>query len=147
MKFNNILFLFASVVSAAYKIKILETSIFHFFPSLKLHHVVIIEDSGSVGAIDFTPIDQRKLKTIGKLFLGFNVPAQIRIVPITDVEFNDNIGLIKKWEKNSQIDNIDLKNKKLIELLKDWKNDSMNLYCHNCQHFSHFLRKRITTDS
>lgn len=147
MKFNNVLFLFLFVrmVSSVYKMKILETSIFHFFPSLKLHHVVIIEDSGVLHAVDFTPIDQRKLKTIGKLFLGFNVPAEIRVVSISDVEFNDNRGLIKKWEKNSGTNNIGLKNKKinkLVDLLQDWKNDSMNLYCHNCQHFSNFLRKQ-----
>jgi hypothetical protein len=145
MRFN-ILFLVISIVYAGYKITILETSILHFFPQLKLHHVIVLEDedSGSIEAVDFTPIFQRNLTTIGKLFLGFSVPAEIRFLPILKKDITNKKGLLEKWEKNGGI-NVGSKNKKTMNLLKEWKNDSMNLYCHNCQHFSYFLKKRVTT--
>jgi hypothetical protein len=146
--FCNILFLFISIVFAAYKIKVLETPVLHFFPILKLHHIIIIEDeeSGAIEAVDFTPINQKSLKTIGKLFLGLNVPAEIRVLPILKTDLSNSKKLVESLEKASGT-NIVSKNKKIHKFLKEWKNDSMNLYCHNCQHFSWFLKKRITSDS
>ena len=148
MMLFNILFLFISIGFSAYKVKILETPVLHFFPILKLHHVVIIEDeeSGSIEAVDFTPINQKRLKTIGKLFLGLNVPAEIRVLPILKKDLSNSKKLVESLEKASGM-NISCKNKKIMSFLEEWKNDSMNLYCHNCQHFSWFLKKRITSDS
>ena len=130
MKFN-ILFIFASVVFASYKVKVLETSILHFFPSLKLHHIIIIEDEKyrSIQAVDFTPINQQSLKTIGKLFLGFNVPAEIRFLPILQKELLDTKELIEKWEKSNWT-STKCENNNLLSFFSNWKNDSMNLYFH-----------------
>jgi len=140
-----LLFLFTSRGFATYKITILETPILHFFPRLKLHHVVIIEDeeSGSIEAVDFTPLDQRNLKTIGKLFLGLNVPAEIRILTILKKDITNTKSLIEQWE-NASLEKIGSRNKKIENLLKEWKNDSMNLYCHNCQHFSRFVKRNLS---
>lgn len=140
----NVLFLFISMVFAAYKIKVLETPILHFFPGMKLHHVVILEDedSGSIEAIDFTPLNQKSLKTIGKLFLGYNVPAEIRVLSISKEDISNSKNLVENLEKTS-VEKNGCKNNKTLALLAQWKNDSMNLYCHNCQHFSWFLKKRI----
>jgi hypothetical protein len=148
MMLLNILFLFVSIGFSAYKVKILETPVLHFFPILKLHHVIIIEDeeSGSMEAFDFTPINQKSFKTIGKLFLGLNVPAEIRVLSILKKDLSNKKSLVESLEKASAM-NISSKNKKIMIFLKEWKNDSMNLYCHNCQHFSGFLKKRITSDS
>jgi hypothetical protein len=144
MSFFNILFIFIGIGFSAYKIKIYETPILHFLPGFKLHHVIVIEDedTGLLEAVDFTPINQRNLKTVGKLFLGINVPAEIRIVSIDRNEMKDPEKLVEKLEKVGTKNSS--KNKKITSLIREWKNESMNLYFHNCQHFSYFLKKRVT---
>lgn len=128
--FHKVLFILASV-TAMYNVRVL-----HFLPQLKLHHVVVIKDK-SMYAIDFTPINQSEFFTIGKLFLGQNVPAKIRVIPLQNSSFDNEESLIAEWnhlrENSYTYDN--------VSLFKGWKNDSMNLYFHNCHHFSEFLQE------
>ena len=145
MKYNLLLYFFSSVL-ASYRIHVLETPILDFLPNLKLHHVVILEKDNRVYAVDFTPTGKRDLKTVVRLLLGFSEPAEIRFLPIANVDFTDKKAIIKKWENLRDAKQMTKKNKKEFEdLFKDWKNDSMNMYCHNCQHFSHFVKRKIFT--
>ena len=118
-------------------LKILKTPIFHFLPQLKLHHVVLIKN-GSIYAVDFTPINQTEFTTLKRLFLGKNVPAEIRVVPIHYASFENEEEIISEWVKMRE------KPKKQIEphilsFFENWENKTMNLYFHNCQHFSRFI--------
>ena len=148
MKYNLLLF-FLSCVLASYRINILETPILDFLPNLKLHHVVVLEKDNRIYAVDFTPTGKRDFKTVARLLLGFSEPAEIRFLPITKVDFSDKKALIKKWEnmrdEKKTTWKSDKNKKEVVNLLKEWKNDSMNMYCHNCQHFSHFVRRKVLT--
>lgn len=143
MKYNVLLYFLSSVL-ASYRITILETPVLDFLPNLKLHHVVILEKNNNMYAVDFTPTGKRDFKTISKLLLGFNQPAEIRFLKITKMDFTDKNALIKKWE-NMRDTTKKTNPKEIVELFKEWKNDSMNMYCHNCQHFSHFVKHKIFT--
>jgi hypothetical protein len=143
MKYN-LLFYLLGLALASYRINVLHTPIFDFLPRLKLHHVVILKKDSSIYAVDFTPIRQGSLVTSLKFFLGFNEPAEIRVISIKKVDFNDTKTLINVWKNIKDDCTYSLeKNNDLLTILRDWKNDSMNLYCHNCQHFSHFVKKKI----
>lgn len=149
MKYNLLLYFLSSVL-ASYRIHVLETPILDFLPNLKLHHVVILEKDNRVYAVDFTPTGKRDFKTVARLLLGFSEPAEIRFLPITNVDFADKKALIKKWEnirdiKPGKYAKLDKNKKEIVNLLKDWKNDSVNMYCHNCQHFSHFVKRKVFT--
>lgn len=116
--------------------KILKTPILHFIPQLKLHHVIVIKENDTLlFAVDFTPINQSDFHTLKKLLLGKNVPAEIRIVPIYNVSFENNNQIILEWEnkKEKRINLID------FPIFEEWNNKTMNLYNHNCQHFSNFF--------
>lgn len=123
---------------AASIIRILKTPMLEFLPQLKLHHVVVLKENSSMYAIDFTPINQTSFQTMKKLFLGHSVPAEIRIVPIYNASFHDEKSLIKEWEKSI------VREKRIY--IEGWNNETMNLYEHNCQHFSRFIMKKISHD-
>jgi len=116
--------------------RILYSSALHFLPALKLHHIVLVSnnDGNKVIAIDFTPINQTSFSTLSKLLLGFNVPAEIRMIHLDGSHFLDtDETLIEKWIKKNEI----LSNAHAIASIKmDGWNSDMNLYTHNCQHFS-----------
>jgi len=79
------------------KPRILYTPVFHFAPSIKQHHVVIVPGShNAVYAFDFTPINQGDFKTQLGLIMGFSVPGEIRILRIPDA--TGDVDIIKKWE-------------------------------------------------
>ena len=120
--------LFCCAVS---KYRIQTTSIFHFLPQLKLHHIVLINDDKDMLAIDFTPINQTNPVTQIKLAFGKNVPAEIRVRKMK--EWN-----LQEWSKAPLID---IKTVSILENIdiEDWT--KMNLYKHNCQHFSKELIK------
>jgi hypothetical protein len=146
------------------RIKVIHTSILNFVPQLKLHHVVVIPeaDNKNIYIADFSPINQTNLYTLTKLIFGFSVPAEIRLRHINLSKFNltlnniDNIVnhkfLIDTWYNTTTPNYIlsqkvtdqifkKIKNKKIknfIAHIKKW-NSSMNLYSHNCQHFSSFV--------
>jgi hypothetical protein len=149
----HLLFLLYIVKSQIF-LKILQTSILHFIPSIKLHHIVLLSDNPRhhLYTLDFTPINQTRRSTLFKMLLGRNVPAEIRLrYIITNMENTDTI--IEKWdninkvtpEKSSQltitvyntIENTEIKN--IIHKSFNWQH-YMNLYNHNCQHFSHYVK-------
>lgn len=123
--------------------RILYSSALHFWPALKIHHIVLFSNHNGdkVVAMDFTPINQTSFTTLSKLFLGYDVPAEIRVVYLKDSYFLDTDSLlIDKWAKNIQ-------NMKSIEYVKidEWKSE-MNLYRHNCQHFSKWANTLVDTN-
>ena len=118
--------------------RILYSSALHFLPNLKLHHIVLCSNyqDNKVYAIDFTPINQTHFSTLSKLLLGHNVPAEIRVVYLEDSQFLDkDEKLIEKWEKNKNI-------VYSTYTSKNW-NNKMNLYTHNCQHFSKWITSLV----
>ena len=150
--------------------RILKTSILHFFPSIKLHHIILLSDKPKhhVYTLDFTPINQTNITTLMKLLLGQNVDAEIRLRHIktdnggdicnvnNNNEINNKIDttFVEKWSSMNNLNekmskqltkntynNID--NKQIQNIVKSsflW-NEYMNLYYHNCQHFSKYVYK------
>lgn len=145
-----------------YNLKLIKTPILNFIPFLKLHHIVLLSSKAKDGsyAIDFSPFYQSNKKTLFKLFLGKNVDAEIRIRFIPNNINNDDKNIIDYWYNSNSIIPYESKNKS-IEILSNMCNenclckdenmqhifknimnewsDSMNLYNHNCQHFSSFV--------
>ena len=99
-------------------VQILYTPIFRFFP-IK-HHVVLLDKY----AIDFTPVDQPKIKW--KLLLGKNVKGEVRI---------------RNQYLNESLSSVDPKIKSIVKKLFIWGEKDMNLYTRNCQHFSSYAKK------
>jgi len=149
--------LLISIVKSHLSFRILQTSILHFIPAIKLHHIILLSDNPKehLYTLDFTPINQTHTSTLIKMVLAQNVPAEIRLRYITtNIENIDTI--IEKWDKMNKlygisskqltndfytkIKNEDIKN--IIEQSFEWK-EYMNLYTHNCQHFSQYV-KNIT---
>lgn len=147
-----------------FRMKILHTPILSFLSVLKLHHIVILETNHNVinknnvkdtYLIDFSPINQKHIKTLLSLLFARNVLGEIRIRHIINNEKTDNM-MIEEWdqinnmyENESQIlsDKIysNIKHdplKNIINEIKLW-NIQMNLYKHNCQHFSSHVKKII----
>ena len=154
--------------------RILKTSILHFFPNIKLHHIILLSENPThhVYTLDFTPINQTNITTLMKLLLGQNVDAEVRLryiktdngCDICSINNNNEIdnkidnkidtAFVEKWdsinklnEKNSKqltkntYNNIDIDNTQLRNIVKStflW-HEYMNLYNHNCQHFSKYV--------
>ena len=154
-KYNLIVFLLFIVCHhSQITFRILQSSILHFIPSIKLHHIVLLSDKPEhhLYTLDFTPINQTQRSTLFKMLLGRNVPAEIRVrYIITNIINTDEI--IQQWdnmnkvtpEKSFQmtrtvyntIENTEIKN--IIHKSFNWQH-YMNLYNHNCQHFSHYVK-------
>lgn len=131
-------------------IRILYTSILNFLPQLKLHHILLFSSRRYFYTVDFSPINQTEMKTLTKLFLGENVPAEIRIRSIKNTQQTDN-DLILQWnhlnENLTYLESETLTEKtfhqiydqNIKEKIKQIRNypKIMNLYHQNCQHFSH----------
>jgi len=149
----HLLFLLYIVKSHIF-LKILQTSILHFIPSIKLHHIVLLSDNPRhhLYTLDFTPINQTHHSTLLKMVLARNVPAEIRLrYIITNMENTDTI--IEKWDNMNKVhydisyqltksfyNNIQNKEiKDIITQSFNWK-PYMNLYNHNCQHFSDYVK-------
>jgi len=136
---------------------IIQSSVLHFIPSIKLHHIVLLSDKPKyhVYTLDFTPINQTKPTTLAKLLFAHNVPAEVRLRYIeTAIENNETI--IEKWHLMNKVDqhssyklsqyvynkiyNKQIKN--IIDVAFEWL-PYMNLYNHNCQHFSKYIVNNI----
>jgi len=139
--------------------RILKPAILNFLPSVKLHHIILLSENPShhVYTLDFTPINQTNITTLVKLLLGQNVDAEVRLRYIksdnggdicsdnTFVEKWDNINKLnekmsKQLSKNTYNT---INNKQLQHIIKSsflW-HEYMNLYNHNCQHFSKYIYK------
>jgi len=137
--------------------RIIQSSILHFIPSIKLHHIVLLSDDPKryLYTLDFTPINQTQTSTLVKMLFAKNVPAEIRLRYIyTNMQNIDNI--IQQWDYMNQVNEEssmkltnkfynNIKNKQIKNIIAssfEWQ-PYMNLYNHNCQHFSHYV-KNIT---
>jgi hypothetical protein len=116
--------------------------------------------------LDFTPINQTNITTLVKLLFGQNVDAEVRLRYIktdnydknwlnTDYNVIDNTiddTFVKEWDSINKLNekmskqitkNIynSVKNKQINNIIKSsfiWS-EYMNLYHHNCQHFSKYM--------
>jgi len=122
------------------------TAIISFMPNLKLHDIIVIYkiNSKSIITIDYTPSLQDNTNGLIDLLSGKNVPAHIRIRKLNSWDLD-------KWyqTKPVSIDNIYDSNlrKHLLTIQNNWnkKETGMNLYKHNCKHFSHFIMNYLST--
>lgn len=131
-----------------YHYRIIKTPVFHFTKYVKQHHIVIVQDIHSkkpgLYAIDFTPEKQNNWKTLLQLLFGMNVPANIRVKYIYgSVTLEDCDEKIQDYWTRSSIP-LDPPQKYIpVDKIKRdseyrWKDPGyMNLYTHNCQHFSY----------
>jgi hypothetical protein len=130
-----LIFYFGNTVYSL-RTRIIKTSILHFAPSIKQHHIVIIEKYNRIlCAVDFTPINQSNSRTLASLVLGRDVPAEVRFKNIIGVDFFDDDGIIEQWLTKPSIDF----DSSVFPELRTWNGTTMNLYTHNCQHFSAFM--------
>ena len=116
-------------------IRILRTPVIHWLPTIKPHHIVLYargelgkqrEEHNPTYAVDFTPVKQGSLSTQVLLLLGCNVPAQIRIRAV------DNLDIMNDSDETA-LEKI-LSPSTPAEYLSTWP--TMNMYMRNCQHFS-----------
>ena len=124
-------------------IRIIRTPVIHWLPTIKAHHIVLYadethgteaeheqgkqrEEHNPTYAVDFTPVKQGSLSTHVLLLLGRNVPAQIRIRAV------DNLDIMNDSDETA-LEKI-LYPSTPAEYLSTWP--TMNMYARNCQHFS-----------
>jgi len=135
-------------------IRIIHSSILHFVPSIKLHHIVLLTDKPKnyVYTLDFTPINQTYPSTLLKMILAQNVPGEVRLRYI-DSNIENNETIIQEWHNMNKVGHDDssklsksihskISNKQLQNIINvafKWE-PYMNLYKHNCQHFSHYVK-------
>jgi hypothetical protein len=155
------LLLFLLYVASSYQshitFRIIQSSILHFVPSIKLHHIVLLSDKPEnyVYTLDFTPINQTYPSTLLKMILAQNVPAEVRLRYI-DSNIENNETIIQEWDNMNKVDHNDstklskfVYNKIYDKQLKNIINGAfkwepyMNLYKHNCQHFSHYVKNIV----
>lgn len=118
--------------------RIIKTAVVHFAPSIKQHHIVVIEKYNRIlCAVDFSPINQSDLRTLADLVLGRDVPAEVRVKNVIGVDFYDDERIVEQWLLGSSI--ASGSSSSAFPELRTWNGSSMNLYTHNCQHFSAFM--------
>ena len=160
LSYNN-LFVFLLFIALSQQnfitFRIIQSSALHFLPIIKLHHIVLLTDNPKkyVYTLDFTPINQTQSGTLLKLLFAQNVTGEVRLRYIeTNIENNDFI--IQKWSDMNKIDEHEsfqltkkvynkIYNKKIHNIVTTsflWLH-YMNLYDHNCQHFSRYVKKNI----
>jgi hypothetical protein len=136
-------------VCSSIRIRIVNAPFIEYLPSAKLHHIVVVsEDEQNVPyySVDFSPVGNTFPRTPLRLLLGQSVPAEIRICVFDKELTNDEIvntvfsntcvkeNMLQKMKQNSP------EIYEYIQRVHDWE-CRMNLYTHNCQHFSVFARK------
>jgi len=115
--------------------RIIKTAILNCAPQIKQHHIVIVEEYNRIlYAVDFTPLNQSSSETLTKLVLGRDVPAEVRVKYITNTDFYNDQGIIEQWLLKPCISSP-------FPQIENWDSSTMNLYTHNCQHFSSFMIK------
>jgi hypothetical protein len=144
--------------------RIIRSPIFNFFPQFKQHHLILLSNDAIAKdrdfyLIDFTPVNQTLHKRTLSLLSGKNVPAEVRVRYLNNLTTttNNDDEIISLWDKslvNTQITGLiyesmeDQEIKNITEKLLAWKldkNQTMNLYTRNCQHFSGFAKKVVFT--
>ena len=155
--FINIFF-----VVCKFQMRIMRTAIFNFLPQLKQHHLVLLSKNDGVYSIDFTPAEDRtRSKILLNLLLGRDVAGEMRLRFIENANINDDEKIMSIWDKPlTEIESRQLSNsiyksikdnqiKDIVDKLLSWKSDknqTMNLYVRNCQHFSRYAKKIIPTN-
>jgi hypothetical protein len=140
----------------------MRTAIFNFLPQLKQHHLVLLSKNDGVYSIDFTPAEDRtRSKILLNLLLGRDVAGEMRLRFIENANINDDEKIVSIWDKPlTEIESRQLSNsiyksikdnqiKDIVDKLLSWKSDknqTMNLYVRNCQHFSRYAKKIIPTN-
>jgi hypothetical protein len=120
-------------LSCSLRTRIIKTAILNFAPQIKQHHIVIVEEYNRIlYAVDFTPKNQSSSETLTKLVLGRDVPAEVRVKYITNTDFYNDEGIVRQWLLKPCIPSP-------FPQIDNWDSDTMNLYTHNCQHFSSYL--------
>ena len=136
---------------------VLHSSALHFMPFIKQHHIFVFTDKPQyyVYTLDFSPFNQKNVSILLQMLFARNVPGEIRLRHvITNIENSDRI--IEQWNKMNRVDALSswklskniynkIRNpqiKAIVDKSLTWP-PYMNLYNHNCQHFSHFV-KNIT---
>jgi phage FluMu protein gp41 len=142
----------------------LYSSVIPFLPQLKAHHIVLIstQQKNNAYTIDFSPLPIDSSFMQAQLYLLFagNVQGEIRVRHIENAYSKDDKEIISEWEKVNDLysnGNGDISQKlsnqviasikdadviTLLDKIKKW-NTTMNLYTHNCQHFSKFVNDII----
>jgi hypothetical protein len=138
--------------------RVLHSSALHFMPFIRQHHIFVFSDKPQyyVYTLDFSPINQKNASVLLDMLFARNVPGEIRLRQVMINIENDDM-IIQKWNKMNEADalsswilskNIYLKIrnpqiKTIVDKSLTWQ-PYMNLYTHNCQHFSRFV-KNITS--
>jgi len=140
------------------RMKIINTPVLIHIPSPRLHEIIILESHHTKEkfAIDFTPI--RSTFTTLSLFLGKNVPAEVRVREIpeeVDISNTQELLSILSKTKEEKINELThpffcFKTRSVIlqnflskaVSFKDFEknNFTMNLYTRNCRHFSNHVK-------
>jgi len=148
--------------------RILKTAILNFLPTVKLHHIILLSENPNhhVYTLDFTPINQTNITTLVKLLFGQNVDAEVRLRYIKTDHYDKNwittdynaidktidATFVKEWDSMNKLNEKmskqltkntykNINNKQLQHIIKSsltW-DEHMNLYNHNCQHFSKYM--------
>lgn len=161
-KFISYAFINIFFVVCKLQMRIMKTSILNFLPQLKQHHLVLLSKNDDVYSIDFTPVDDRtRSKTLLNLLFGKDVAGEIRLRCIKDTNVYEEEKIMTIWdnsltEPESRALSIstyysikDEQIKEVVDKLISWKSDknqTMNLYVRNCQHFSGYAKKIIATN-
>lgn len=125
-----------TVMMDSLRTRIVKTAVVNFAPSIKQHHVVVIEQYNRIlYTLDFSPLEQSNPRTLADLVTGQDVPSEVRVKFISGVDFHDDDGIIEQWLSRSSVSH----DSSLFPILRTWQNSTMNLYTHNCQHFSAFM--------
>ena len=155
----NCLRLFVFIACIAYYhshivYRVLYSSALHFMPFIRQHHIFVLSDNPQhyVYTLDFTPLNQKNVSVLLEMLFARNVSGEIRLRHVmTNIE-NDDI-IIQKWNKMNEIDALSswiiskniyhkIRNpqiKAIVDKSLTWQ-PYMNLYNHNCQHFSHYVK-------
>lgn len=187
---------FSSPVRNPVSFTVVPSAVLSFAPWLELHHIVFLghQDvkkeeekaeynqnvknksdrkldpnrlSKGMYAIDFTPIDQKNPKTILKLLMGRNVPAEIRVRFLKDgfnsvKEFQEIKGTwaCMNYDDYNPIESMEVSEsalngvtepelqhvKNAIKRIQKQWNSEMNFYTHNCRHFSAFVKRFLKSE-
>jgi hypothetical protein len=153
MNFLSLLTLFFISTSSVYSIRyrIINTPVLWNIECINFHHIVIVSNKDKdLYAVDFTPVKHTTPRTKVKLLFFMSVPGEVRIRHIKGVDFTDDTSIIESWKKDTNMDYNkvyrEIRDKEIKGIMKralEWP-DHMNMYTHNCQHFSRFVMSVLT---
>ena len=155
MYFFSLLNLFFILTSTVYSIRyrIINTPVLWNIECINFHHIVIVSNrNNDLYAVDFTPVEQKSIKSKIKMLFNADVPGKVRIRHITGIDFTDDTSIIESWKNDKNMDYNKvyraIRDKEIRGIMKralEWP-DHMNMYTHNCQHFSRFVMSELIDD-